>query len=279
MNICIALRAGTVLVCWSLASSAAAQASDSEEDPAEAISCLIEARSIVELGSATEALIGEVMVARGDEVHKGQAVARLEAGLERAELELARARADDDVAIRSAEARSRFLKQERERVAQLAGNSFVSQAAMQEAETEAEVAELAIEEAKTNAELAKLDLQRARAALERRVIRSPVDGLVVETMMEAGEFSSAQSPIMKIAELDPLHVEVYAPISLFGRIEPGTSFTVRLEAMEGAHEATVDTVDRVIDPASDTFGIRLLLPNPGWEIPAGVRCEIDFDTS
>ena len=41
-------------------------------------------------------------------------------------------------------------------------------------------------------------------------------------------------------------------------------------------KATVDVVDPVIDAASDTFRVRLLLPNPRNAIPAGVRCSVHF---
>jgi len=34
----------------------------------------------------------------------------------------------------------------------------------------------------------------------------------------------------------------------------------------------VDRVDPIIDVASDTFRVRLLLPNPDNAVPAGVRC-------
>jgi hypothetical protein len=36
-------------------------------------------------------------------------------------------------------------------------------------------------------------------------------------------------------------------------------------------------VDRVVDPASDTFGIRLELPNPGGKITAGLHCTVRFN--
>jgi hypothetical protein len=35
-------------------------------------------------------------------------------------------------------------------------------------------------------------------------------------------------------------------------------------------------VDRVIDAASGTFGVRLQLSNPGNRIPAGLRCTVRF---
>jgi hypothetical protein len=32
----------------------------------------------------------------------------------------------------------------------------------------------------------------------------------------------------------------------------------------------------MIDAASSTFGVRLILPNPGNAIPAGIRCTVQF---
>jgi multidrug efflux pump subunit AcrA (membrane-fusion protein) len=35
-------------------------------------------------------------------------------------------------------------------------------------------------------------------------------------------------------------------------------------------------VDRVIDAATNTFRVRLELPNPGGVLPAGLRCKVDL---
>jgi len=45
----------------------------------------------------------------------------------------------------------------------------------------------------------------------------------------------------------------------------------------GAHAARVTVVDRVLDAASGTFGVRLALANPEGRIPAGIRCKVRFD--
>ena len=42
------------------------------------------------------------------------------------------------------------------------------------------------------------------------------------------------------------------------------------------HVASVSIVDRVIDAASGTFGVRLKLPNPDHEIPGGLHCQVRF---
>jgi hypothetical protein len=46
----------------------------------------------------------------------------------------------------------------------------------------------------------------------------------------------------------------------------------------GAYPAKVEVVDPVIDAASNTFGVRLMLPNPQHTIPAGIRCDVDWET-
>ena len=40
--------------------------------------------------------------------------------------------------------------------------------------------------------------------------------------------------------------------------------------------ATVSHVDRVLDAASNSFRVRLTLPNPGHRLPAGLRCKADL---
>jgi len=38
----------------------------------------------------------------------------------------------------------------------------------------------------------------------------------------------------------------------------------------------VTVVDKVMDAASGTFGVRLALPNPDLALPAGLKCKIRF---
>jgi hypothetical protein len=40
--------------------------------------------------------------------------------------------------------------------------------------------------------------------------------------------------------------------------------------------ARVVVVDRLIDAASNTFGVRLELPNEDYLIPGGIRCDVRF---
>jgi hypothetical protein len=39
----------------------------------------------------------------------------------------------------------------------------------------------------------------------------------------------------------------------------------------------VTVVDRMLDAASGTFGVRLVLPNPDLLLPAGIPCKVVFE--
>lgn len=131
----------------------------------------------------------------------------------------------------------------------------------------------------TNKRIADLELQRAAAELAQRMVRSPLTGVVVERLMSPGEFAK-QSPILKLAQIDPLRVEVFAPVALWGTVKVGMQAAVVPEApVDGVHIAKVTVVDRVVDAASGTFGVRLELPNANYRLPAGLKCKVRFPDS
>lgn len=245
---------------------------------AEEYDCLIEARDTVEIRSPVEGLIEKVLVRRGDAVKRGQVIAMLESGAERAAVELARSKATMKGPLKAAESRLDFAVKKEERTAELFKQNFVSAGALDEARTQRELAESELREARENQKLNEIELSRAEELLKLRIMRSPFDGVVVERFLSPGEFatSNVKDPIMKLAEVDPLHVEVVLPASQFGKIRKGSAGFVRPEAPGGRFRALVTTVDTIIDAASGTFGVRLELPNPGLRIPAGAKCKIQF---
>ena len=100
---------------------------------------------------------------------------------------------------------------------------------------------------------------------------------MVEVTLPPGEYVHKQAPLLTIASLHPLHVEVFVPVALFGKVSKGMLATVMLEEpVGGTYEAEVIVVDQVFDSASRTFGVRLLLPNEEYLLPAGLRCSVVF---
>lgn len=241
------------------------------------VDCVVRPKATIELGSAEEGVIAEIKVDRGEIVKKGQVVVRLESKLQKFALEIARLRAKSDVAIRTQRARVEFREVETKRAEKLHQKRILATKVLNEAKIEKRLAGLELEKARLEHRLAQVEFANAREKLERRSIKSPVDGVVVEVSMALGEFAHEQSPIMTIAVLDPLHVEAFVPAGYYGGVGVGTRAQLTMQQpIAGHYEAKVTVVDRVFDPASHTFGVRLELPNPGYELPAGLTCRVRF---
>ena len=237
--------------------------------------CLIQPRMVLKLGTPVPGLLTEVLVDRGAVVKKGDVIAKLESGVEEAATALARARADNDSTIKSSRARRDFQLRKEERAKLLQKGNNIPLSAADEAETAARVAESEYQEAEVNLQLARLDLARATEVLKQRTIRSPINGVVVERKLGPGEYAFDQAHLVTLSQIDPLNVEVYVPLSQFGRIHLGNSAQVYPE-VGGEYTAIVTVVDQVFDAASGTIGIRLELPNPDYALPAGLKCQIRF---
>jgi RND family efflux transporter MFP subunit len=247
---------------------------------AQEYDCMIEARQAIEIRSPVEGLIDRVLVQRGDLVTRGQVLAVIESSVEKANLDVARMRGAMDGEIKVAEARVELSRKKLERARELHVQKFVSDSARDEAEAEFRLATEDLNRTRENQRLAQTDAVRASAALDIRTIRSPFTGVVVEVLLRQGELAATatvKNPLMKLAEIDPLHVEVVLPSKLFGSIRRGQLATVLPEApVQGSYQSVVKVVDRVVDPASGTFGVRLELPNRQGKVPAGIRCRVRF---
>lgn len=255
-----------------------AAATCSASGQSRGVTCLVEPREVVEVSAPVDGVVAEVSVDRGDRVVAGAVIARLASEVEEASVALARARARNEFSIRAEAARVDFLEAQERRQATLAARNTISAAALEEAAVETEMARQTLGEARLQAEIARLELAQAEALLRQKTIVSPIDGVVVERLLSPGEYRNEQSHLVTVAALDPLRVEVFAPVDRYGAIAVGDVATVMPEApIGGAHRAVVEVVDPVLDVSTSTFGVRLALPNPDLAIPAGLRCEIAFD--
>ena len=212
--------------------------------------CMIEARQNIEIRSPVEAIIESVKVRRGDRVTQGQVLVTLQSGPERAANELAQSRATMQGEIKAAEARMDLAQKKFSRADDLFKRNFVSANARDEAEAELRLATEELRRARDNQQLNIHEAKRTGELLAMRTVRSPFNGVVVEVLLRPGEFgaTSIRDPIMKLAEIDPLHVEVVLPVSLYGKIKPGQQALVMPEApIGGKLKTTVSVIDRVVE--------------------------------
>ena len=254
----------------------AAVASEAGANSDATFDCVIQPTEVVELSSSVSGIIGAVNVDRSDPVEIGQVVAQLQSDVEQAQVELSKQRAGFEGEIESKRASLGFARRNQERTQKLYTKKAVPFGVLDEAKTDAVLAATELRTAQQNRRMAELELARAEATLALRTVRSPISGVVMERLKSAGEFVE-DKPILRIAQIDPLRVEVIVPVGKFGTITTGMRAEVTPElTRKRKYIAEVTIVDKVVDAASGTFGVRLELPNPGNFIPGGLRCSLTF---
>lgn len=240
------------------------------------LGCLIEPDKVADLGSAVIGVLDNLRAERGDMVRKGQVLAVLRNDVERATAEVARTRATTEADLHSAEASRDLARQKMRRAEDLVAKNFVAQQALDQARTDFQMAEQKVQQIREQLRVWSREVGVAEAQVGLRTIRSPFDGVVVERYLSLGE-RVEEKPIFKVARIDPLRIEVIVPAARFGTIRVGEVASIKPELPNvAALDATVALVDRVVDAASNTFRVRLTLPNPGNTLPAGLRCRITF---
>jgi RND family efflux transporter MFP subunit len=216
---------------------------------AEDFEGLIYPSEVVKVSSQVPGILEAVTVERGDQVKKGQVLARLRSGQEKASLETARANVE-------------FLKRKMERNVDLARKKLISVHENDELVTEVRKAELQFDE--------------LQERLKMRTIQSTIDGVVAERLMAPGDYVG-ETPILKLACLDPLKVEVIVPAKRFGSVKVGMKAEVRPEyPVSGVYAGVVTIVDKVIDAASSTYVVRVDIANPSMNVPSGLKCRVRF---
>lgn len=247
------------------------------QEPAQ-LNCRVEPSVVVEMSSAVEGVISEVLVDKNDVVKKGDVVARLDAGLEAATVELRRVQAELGSDVQAQKLALEFSERSLARVKDLYDKKAASFSELDKLKTEQAIAQQQLQQAIDRKRQAELEHNRALADLRRRTLISPIDGVVIERFKEPGEHIDFE-PVLKLAQLDPLRVEVFAPASLYGKVKAGMTAKVspELGIAEQSYPAKVVLVDQAIDGPSNTFGIRLSFPNPGNRLPSGLKCRVSFD--
>ncbi len=209
------------------------------------LGCILVPSEKVQVSAPVPGVLDSMLVQRGDAIKKGSTLFQLKAGVEKEGVKLA--------GIRAA-----FAARKAKRNKALYADDVLTMHERDEIETELLIA------------ASELRLKKQELAL--RTVSSPISGVVVNRFNNKGEYVNID-PILDLATLDPLHIDLLLPASYFGQIALEQEFMIKPElGTVDARAAKVMIVDPLIDSASGTFRVQLLMSNPENKIPAGIPC-------
>lgn len=194
--------------------------------------CLVSLIDEVKVPTREAGVIMRLVIRQGDVVKKGDVLAEIDDDqpqMERrraeAEHSQAVAKAESDVDVRYSMKAYDVAKATHEKAEQSHARvpDSVTEVERRRLKLEWEKAELQIEQAKLERQLTALaatskevELMAAEKAIERRVIRSPLDGEVEEVFPHEGEWLQPGEPLARIITIDRLYVDGFVDASRFG---------------------------------------------------------------
>ncbi len=240
--------------------------------------CLVEAAQVVEVRSSVVGLLQHVHARRGEVIRQGQVLVSIESGAEQSAADSARFRSEAQGALQLSRAKVQAAAEKARRLALLFEEELVSAQSRDDAAAELKLAQAEVRTAEENIQLARLEHRQALDQLQRRVIRAPFNGVVVDQYLYPGatvDAGEGKKPILKIAQTHPLAVQAILPVALYPQLRVGQQVVVVPEKpFTREINATIRTMDRVVDAAAGTFGVVAELNNARQELPAGIRCRL-----
>jgi RND family efflux transporter MFP subunit len=196
-----------------------------------------------------------------DYVRQGDVIIRLEASQQQAGVRQAEAN------LRAATAQRQDAATEYARI-----EAAFSKQAVPKADVDRAAATL--DKARANEQAAQAALQRAQQELGYTEVKAPYNGIVTERLVEVGESAQVGQRLMSGLSLDNMRVTVEVPQSL---IEPIRRERKAQAEVNGRWIAAEDvTVFPVADPRSDTFKVRLQLPDALEGVFPGMYIKVGF---
>lgn len=238
--------------------------------------------------------IARILVKEGDPVRKGQTIAVLEnndlqAQITQGEKELAVARArltelesgareeeilQADARLKGATARMDEARNQLQRQRDLRRQQLISQATVDAAEAAYKAAKAEVDEAaqrkkllqkgpkdetvqlyRDQVKLAEAALDYHRKRLDKTIIRSPIDGTVIERYLDEGEGVTPEIPILAIADLNRLWLNVEVDETDIGRVHLGDTVEVSSNAYPE------QSFQGIVSEISDYAGARKIRPS------------------
>lgn len=232
----------------------------------------------VEVSSELAGILASVEVDFNDRLTVGQVLARLNASKLTAQLATAEAQeAAARARVAQAEATLREVNETLTTQQELAGKGLASRSNMVSVEANAARARAAVDMAQADLTLAKANLDLARADLDKSVIRSPIDGVVLNRKAEVGQIvgPGLNDPVLFVLAEDLTRMELLADVDEadIGQVTVGQRARFTVDAFDNRDfDATITQVRYASEVTDDvvTYKAVLAVDNPDLRLRPGM---------
>jgi len=228
-------------------------------------------RQVEVVSAPLPALVERVLVATQQHVSKGQPLAQLQSP----------ALADLQHTFLQAATQSTLARANLERDEKLFAEGIISQSRLlaaraHDTETSADLAERA--QALRVAGMSQSAIERLRTgqhvgtAIE---LTAPIDGVVLEQLAFPGQRLESAAPVLKIAQLEPLWLEIQLPIARLAEVREGAVVSVAAQQAAGR----VIAIGRNVSAANQTVMVRAEVDRNAGRLRPGQYVEASIEVA
>ena len=247
----------------------------------------LNAISVVEVGTQVSGKIQEIYVDFNSQVKAGQLIALIDPSVSRLTLSESEASlAVYQAGVRSAQASLNDAQRKHARNKELFSRKLIARSEVDTSETDVSLKKAALEEAKSRVAQGKAAVERARTNLGYTRITSPVDGVVIDRKVDAGQTVAAgyQTPtLFKVAEdLTRMKIETKVDEADIGTVAEGQNVTFRVDAFPDETFAGRVVQVRIAPNTSEsvvTYTVIIHVDNPELKLKPGMTANVSIETA
>ena len=229
----------------------------------------------IAVAAAEAGIVGKVHVRRGDPVQLGQLLMEMDMQVLRASREIAVAKQNSNARLRAAEVEYQTKNNRYEKLVELLKERAGTPEEVDRAKSDAQVAFEKVQELREEIQVSELEVKRLDAQLERRRIRSPIQGVVIDLKKKQGEYVSSGDPqIATVVRLDTLRVVFHLPTKTALQFQQGAKVDLLFTETEQTAMGRVDYVAPVTRADSGRVRVDVLISNREGIYRSGLRVRL-----
>ena len=139
------------------------------------------------------------------------------------------------------------------------------------------IAQEELDQSETQLKLAAADLAQVKVRYSHGFPESPITGIINHLYLDVGEYADLGKPIAEIVNIDRIKINVRVPELDVRYVKKGQKTPIKIDAF--ADRTLIGTVEFVAfkaDPATKTFLVRSVIDNPGHDIRPGMIGRVAF---
>lgn len=222
-------------------------------------------------------VLESVAVKVGDRVRTGQLIATLDNDLQASAVEIATYQAAMTGERDAASAEAGLNQSRVEQLRKLFKDGMARPDELARAETDLRISMARFAAAEEQWQLRQLELRRYQLQLDRREVRSPMDGVIADVVRKPGEYLSPGEPsVAKLLAVGRIIAVFNIPVEETSSIQIGAPVRIFLRSTSMSIDSTIASIAPAIEGESGTVQVRVTLDNVDGRLMAGDRCTLKF---